>query len=124
MADSALSCPLCLTANDPADMLGVVIMHAIPAAKEPIGLCKRCVLVIVKFAMAAEFISVEEVFPDAPANLDSPGDPGSDPAPAPASDSLVPAIQPDGEGAGEHRPEPEVPAGGETRARRKARNHE
>jgi hypothetical protein len=62
---------LCLVANDPADMLGVVVPHAVPVPDALIGLCKRCVLVIVKSAMAAEFITPEEVFGDAGAPDDN-----------------------------------------------------
>ena len=62
MADGGLSCPLCLVANDPADMLGVVVAHAVPTPDALIGLCKRCVLAIVKTAMATELISPAEIF--------------------------------------------------------------
>lgn len=66
MADAGLSCPLCLVANDPADMLGVVIAHAVPVPDALIGLCKRCVVAIVKTAMATELISPAEVFGEFP----------------------------------------------------------
>jgi hypothetical protein len=57
---------LCLVANDPADMLGVVIAHAVPVPDALIGLCKRCVVAIVNTAMATELISPAEVFGDLP----------------------------------------------------------
>ena len=72
MADGGLSCPLCLTANDPADMLGVAISHSVPVADALIGLCRRCVLAIVKSAMAAEFITPEEIFGDRAAEVEAP----------------------------------------------------
>ena len=72
MADGGLSCPLCLVANDPADMLGVVIAHSRPVQLEPLGLCRRCVLEIVKSAMTAEFIEPEEVFGDLPPGAEPP----------------------------------------------------
>ena len=72
MADGGLSCPLCLVANDPADMLGVVIAHAVPVPDALIGLCKRCVLAIVKTAMATELISPAEVFGDLPPGAEPP----------------------------------------------------
>lgn len=72
MVDGGLSCPLCLVANDPADMLGVVIEHAVPVPDALIGLCKRCVLAIVKTAMATELISPAEVFGDLPAGAEAP----------------------------------------------------
>ena len=72
MPDGGLSCPLCLTANDPADMLGVVISHSVPVADALIGLCRRCVLLIVKVAVRGEFITPEEVFGDRAAEVDEP----------------------------------------------------
>jgi hypothetical protein len=72
VADGGLSCPLCLVANDPADMLGVVIAHAVPVPDALIGLCKRCVLAIVKAAMATELISPLEVFGDLPPAAEQP----------------------------------------------------
>jgi hypothetical protein len=63
---------LCLVANDPADMLGVVIAHAVPVPDAPIGLCKRCVVAIVKTAMATELISPHEVFGDPPPGAEPP----------------------------------------------------
>jgi hypothetical protein len=63
---------LCLVANDPADMLGVVIAHAVPVPDALIGLCKRCVLAIVKTAMATELISPAEVFGDLPPGAEPP----------------------------------------------------
>jgi hypothetical protein len=110
--DFGLSCPLCLVANDPADMLGVVIEHAIPVPSALVALCKRCVLAIVKTAMATELISPEEVFVDAPAPAESLDDRDvADPSIGAAA-AAVSTAEPDGEGAGEHRPEPEIPAGG------------
>jgi len=104
---------LCLVANDPADMLGVVISHSMPVQLEPLGLCKRCVLEIVKSAMTAEFIQPEEVFGDAASaatSLDNPD--GAHPAdnhPAGAGG----AESPEGEDPREHRPDLEMPARGE-----------
>ena len=72
MVDGGLSCPLCLVANDPADMLGVVIAHAVPVPDALIGLCKRCVVAIVKTAMATELISPHEVFGDLPPGGEQP----------------------------------------------------
>jgi hypothetical protein len=63
---------LCLVANDPADMLGVVIAHAVPVPDALIGLCKLCVLAIVKTAMATELISPAEVFGDLPPGAEPP----------------------------------------------------
>jgi hypothetical protein len=116
VADGGLSCPLCLVANDPADMLGVVIAHAVPVPEALIGLCKRCVVAIVKTAMATELISPAEVFGDLPpgaepplktdsedpsnARLDGLGGPGdlveSDSAAAPA-EAGGPLVLPDSE---------------------------
>jgi hypothetical protein len=125
VANGGLSCPLCLVANDPADMLGVVIAHSMPLQLEPMGLCRRCVLQIVKSAMTAEFIEPAEVFGDLPpggeppltpeseepsnARLDGLGgsgdlvEPDSAAAPAEAGGALV---LPDSEAA----KEPETPA--------------
>jgi hypothetical protein len=103
---------LCLVANDPADMLGVVIAHAVPVPDALIGLCKRCVVAIVKTAMATELISPQEVFGDAPPGPDSGVDTGPSTSPAPSADLLVPEGESDGEGPGEHRPESEMPARG------------
>lgn len=72
MADGGLSCPLCLVANDPVDMLGVTIAHAVPVPDALIGLCRRCVLAIVKGAIGAEFISTQEVFGDLPPGAETP----------------------------------------------------
>jgi hypothetical protein len=115
---------LCLVANDPADMLGVTIAHAVPVPDALIGLCKRCVLAIVKTAMATELISPQEVFGDAPAaatSLDNPGDAHpADNHPAGAGG----AESPESETPGEHRPEPEMSPGGEKRARLEERDRE
>jgi hypothetical protein len=115
---------LCLTANDADDMLGVVIEHAVPVPHALIGLCKRCVVAIVKCAMAAEFIQPEEIFGDAPTGAHADPDPGPDPAAAATSDLLVPEAQSDGEKSGVDRPEPKVSAGGQERSGSKSENHE
>src|SRR5258708_1162298 len=47
-------------------MLGVVISHAVPVPDALIGLCRRCVLLIVKVAVRGEFIEPGEVFGDSP----------------------------------------------------------
>ena len=122
--DFGLSCPLCLVANDPADMLGVVIEHAVPVPEALIGLCRRCVLAIVKSAMAGEFIQPAEVFGDATAGGDPAADAAPGPGPDPAAGALVLQNQPDGEEPGVDRREPEMPAGGEERSPGATRNHE
>jgi hypothetical protein len=108
----ALSCPLCLTVNDPDDLLEVVIPHSAFPGSAPPRLCRLCVIEIMKAAFASDLISPEEVLPGA-ANLidDAPG--GAGPAAAPAADpALVSENQPGAEAAGVDRREPEVPAGG------------
>ena len=107
----AKSCPLCLSVNDPADMLPVTMEHSTPPQSAPMYLCRLCVLEIVKCAMRSELIDPGEVFPDAPisSSTDRPADSGSAPDPAVAAVVLQDKRHPDDPPV--DRLEPEVPAG-------------
>lgn len=107
----AKSCPLCLSVNDPVDMLPVVMEHSTPPQSAPLFLCRRCVLEVMKAAIGSEIIDPAEVFPNASAGADSAPDPGVNSSADPAVAALVPEDQPSGEDVGEHRRESEVPAG-------------
>ena len=67
----AKSCPLCLSVNDPVDMLAVTMPHSTPPQSAPLYLCRLCVLDIMKAAIGSELIDPAEVFPNATARDDS-----------------------------------------------------
>jgi len=108
----AMSCPLCLSVNDPADMLAVTMPHSSPPQTAPLHLCKRCTLEIMMAAVASELIDPREVFGDAPTSgsTDRAADSGvaSDPAVA----AVVLQDQRHQDDSPVDRREPEVPAGG------------
>src|SRR5208337_150325 len=113
----AKSCPLCLSVNDPVDMLGVTMPHSTPPQSAPLFLCRLCVLEIMKSAFQSDLIDPQEVLGDVKAgDLPDSGTGGADPGDAGVS-ALVPENQ---SGAGDtavDRREPEVPAGGSTTPR-------
>ena len=108
----AKSCPLCLSVNDPADMLPVTMEHSTPPQSAPMYLCRLCVLEIVKCAMGSELIDPREVFPDVTigSSTDRPADSGS--APDPAVAAVVLQDQRHQDDPPVDRREPEVPASG------------
>lgn len=137
----AISCLLCLNANDPADMVDVdLVHHAIPAAHRA-KVCRRCAEVIALAAVNSDppiipqsvwESSIKQMLenpefmeavshggttdgPD-PASDSSGSDlaPGADrrDASAEAGDSLVLADQPSGEGPREDSEQPGADAGG------------
>ena len=109
----AKSCPLCLSVNDPADMLDVMMPHSTPPQSAPMYLCRLCVLEVMKAAFRSDLIDPREVFPDAPvsSSTDRPADSG--PAPDPAVAAVVLQDQRAEDNLTVDRREPEVPAGGE-----------
>lgn len=113
--DIGLSCPLCLNVDDPAGMLAIEIPHARFPQSVPTGLCRLCVLAIMKSAVASDLIDPREVFGDVAASSPTDRAPDSDPASDPAVAAVVLQDQRPGEAAPVDRPEPEVPAGGEDR---------
>lgn len=106
-----IACLQCLVVNDPVDMLDVVIDHHAVANPNVFRICRRCAISVIRAAAKSELIGLEEVFPgvDLSAGNSSRADSAS-PAPA-AIPALVPGAQQDSEGPGEHRREPELPAG-------------
>jgi hypothetical protein len=71
-------------------MLDVAMEHSTRPQSAPLYLCRRCVLAIMKRAVASDMIDPSEVFADAQTrDLSSPG-PGGDPAGRKAGDSVVP----------------------------------
>jgi hypothetical protein len=113
----AKSCPLCLSVNDPDDMLPVTMPHSTPPQSAPMYLCRRCVLEVIKSAIASDLIDPSEVFPHAPSG-DNPDRGGGDaPDPAAAAAPLVSGDQPGADGSALDRPEPQVPAGGKAKCR-------
>jgi hypothetical protein len=117
----AMSCPLCLSVNDPVDMLAVTMLHSTPPQSAPLYLCRLCVLEVMKAGIQSDLIDPSEVFPDAAAGANPARNPGDNPPADSAADSLVLQDSADGERPGEHRPEPEVSAGGEGTTDDKAR---
>lgn len=109
----AKSCPLCLSVNDPVDMLDVVMEHSTPPQTAPLFLCRRCVIAIVKRAIGSDLIDPAEVFPNAAAAVESPGAPDRAALAAEATSALVPEDQRHPDDSAVDRREPEVPAGGE-----------
>src|ERR1700720_3357166 len=107
----AMSCPLCLSVNDPVDMLAVTMAHSSPPQSAPLHLCRRCTIEIMKSAMASELIDPGEVFPDAPASGSNDRAADSGPADSAPIDSLVLPGERPGEATDLDRLEPEVPAG-------------
>src|SRR5208337_1023763 len=107
----AKSCPLCLSVNDPVDMLGVTMPHSTPPQSAPLCLCRLCVLEIMKSAFQSDLIDPQEVLGDVKAgDLSDSGAGGADPGDAGVS-ALVPENQ---SGAGDpavDRPELAPPAG-------------
>lgn len=108
----AKSCPLCLSVNDPVDMLPVMMAHSTPPQSAPMFLCRLCVIEIMKEAVASDLIDPLEVFPDAPtrSSADSPAD--SSPADSAPTDPVVLQDQRPQDDSPVDRLEPEVPAGG------------
>jgi hypothetical protein len=104
------TCPLCLTVNDPADMLPVTMPHSIPPQSAPLFLCRLCTLEIMKAAFSSELIDPSEVLAGVTANLDR----------APDSDGVLPAASPDPALV----PESEPGAGAPTVDRRDAKTDE
>src|SRR5271157_1341958 len=108
----AKSCPLCLSVNDPADMLGVTMPHSTPPQSAPLFLCRLCVLEIMRSAFQSDLIDPQEVLggvkagdlPDSGAGGADPGDAGVSP--------VVPENQPGAGDSALDRREPEVPTGG------------
>ena len=108
-----LSCPLCLSVNDPVDMLDIEI-HQDPGGASWIArLCRGCVIAIVQRAIGSELIDPAEVFPNAAAAVESPGAPDRAALAAEATSALVPEDQRHPDDSAVDRREPEVPAGGE-----------
>lgn len=112
----AMSCPTCLSVNDPVDMLAVTMPHSTPPQSAPMYLCRLCVLAIMKAAIGSELIDPAEVFQNAPAGTPTdrapdPVSPGDEAAPA-----LVLKGEPGAEPPALDRLESEVPAGGEDRS--------
>lgn len=107
-----IACLQCLVVNDPADMIDVVIDHHAVANPNVFRICRRCAISVIKAAAKSDQIGLEEVFPgvDLGAGNSSRADSAS-PA-AEAAPALVSGAQPDSEGVGEYRREPELPAGG------------
>jgi len=58
----AVTCQVCLSVNDPADVLAVKVEHATIPQPDPIRLCRLCTLAIMKSAIASELIDPSEVF--------------------------------------------------------------
>ncbi|SRR5216684_1398576 len=108
----AMSCPLCLSVEDPGDMLPVTMAHSTPPQSRPLYLCRRCVLEIMKCAMASEIIDPREVFGDDPVGASNAPGPGDDPAPAETAPALVAENEPGAEAPVVDRLESEMPAGG------------
>ena len=109
----AKSCPLCLSVNDPVDMLPVTMEHSTPPQTAPLYLCRLCVIQIMKSTLQSDVVDPREVFGDVEPGIDSDRHGGRDPAGAEAAPALVPEGE-SGPGApAVDRPEPEVSAGGE-----------
>src|SRR5882757_9348730 len=60
----AMSCPTCLSVNDPVDMLAVTMPHSTPPQSAPMYLCRRCVIEIMKSTLQSDVIDPREVFGD------------------------------------------------------------
>ena len=58
----AKSCPLCLSVNDPADMLPVMMAHSTPPQSAPMYLCRLCVIQIMKSTLESDVVDPGEVF--------------------------------------------------------------
>jgi hypothetical protein len=108
----AKSCPLCLSVNDPDDMLAVTMPHSTPPQSAPMYLCRRCVLEVMKAGVSSELIDPSEVFPDAQPGAVSDRGGGDAPAAAPAAGPLVSGDDPYSGDSTVDRREPEVSAGG------------
>lgn len=113
----AKSCPLCLSVNDPDDMLPVTMAHSTPPQTAPLFLCRLCLIQIMKSTLQSDVVDPREVFGDAEPGNQSDRGGGGDPASAEGADPVV--LQ--GESApgapALDRPEPQVPAGGKNRKR-------
>jgi len=111
----AKSCPLCLSVNDPSDMLPVMMAHSTPPQSAPMYLCRLCVIQIMKSTLESDVVDPREVFGDdaASSSTDRAADSG------PASDPAVAAVVLQDQRHGEATPidglESEVPAGGADR---------
>src|SRR5208337_639761 len=107
----AKSCPLCLSVNDPADMLGVTMPHSTPPQSAPLFLCRLCVLEIMKSAFQSDLIDPQEVLGDVKArDLPDSGAGGAHPGDA-GVPALVPEDQPGDRDSALDRREPEDSVG-------------
>jgi hypothetical protein len=113
-----MSCPLCLSVNDPVDMLAVTMEHSTPPQSAPLHLCRRCTLEIMKAAMVSDLIDPREVFGDASIrdSTDRAAAPDLDPH-SPASALVLPS-ESDSQDSEIDRLEPKVPAGRKGSARK------
>lgn len=107
-----MTCLNCLIVNDPVDMIDVVIDHHAVQNPNVFRVCRRCAIAVIKAAAKSESIGLEEVFPGVAISAGNPGPADSSAAAPEATGALVSGNQPGGEGPGEHRREPELPAGG------------
>lgn len=57
----AKSCPLCLTVNDPVDMLPVTMKHSTPPQTAPLYLCRLCLIQIMKSTLQTDLVDPSEV---------------------------------------------------------------
>src|SRR5208337_1643860 len=94
----AKSCPLCLSVNDPVDMLGVTMPHSTPPQSAPLFLCRLCVLEIMKSAFQSDLIDPQEVLGDVKAgDLPDSGTGGAHPGDA----GVSPVVPENQSGAGD-----------------------
>lgn len=70
----AKSCPLCLSVNDPVDMLPVTMEHSTPPQTAPLYLCRLCVIQIMKATLQTDVVDPREVFGDVPGDANSPAE--------------------------------------------------
>src|SRR5260370_444159 len=62
--DIRQSCPICLGAQDPADMVGVLIERVFPQGIVPVALCRKCAYAIAEAVNATGEAAPEEVKDD------------------------------------------------------------
>ena len=107
-----IACLRCLVVYDPAEMLDVVIDHHAVANPNVFRICRRCGIAVIRAAAKSELIGLEEVFPGVDLSAANYSRADSASSAAEAAPALVSGAQPDSEGPGEHRREPELPPGG------------
>ncbi len=62
--DIRVSCPICLGAQDPADMVGALIERVFPAGIVTVELCRKCAYAIAGAVKATGEAAPEEVKDD------------------------------------------------------------